>query len=369
MRVVLFAHSLVSDWNHGNAHFLRGLVSEMAREGIHASVYEPGDAWSATNLIKDQGPQALNGYKGAYPELTSHPYHLPSLDLDEALTSADVVLVHEWSDPELVKAVGTHRRLTGGYRLFFHDTHHRSVTAPQEMSRYDLSDYDGVLAFGSVIRDIYLQRGWAKRAWTWHEAADPYIFKPLDGAKQYDLVWIGNWGDEERTKELQEFLLDPVQRMGLKAKVWGVRYPDHALKSLEQAGIDYGGYLPNYDAPQVFAQARMTVHVPRRPYAEALPGIPTIRVFEALASGIPLISAPWSDREGLFNGEQDYLTVGSGAQMEAAMRSILEDPDAALYRAQHGRETILARHTCAHRLRELLEIANSVPIEMGGSLL
>ena len=29
MRVALFYHSLVSDWNHGNAHFLRGIVREL----------------------------------------------------------------------------------------------------------------------------------------------------------------------------------------------------------------------------------------------------------------------------------------------------------------------------------------------------
>ena len=29
MHVVLFCHSLASDWNHGNAHFLRGLVAEL----------------------------------------------------------------------------------------------------------------------------------------------------------------------------------------------------------------------------------------------------------------------------------------------------------------------------------------------------
>ena len=30
MRAVLFYHSLASDWNHGNAHFLRGVCSELA---------------------------------------------------------------------------------------------------------------------------------------------------------------------------------------------------------------------------------------------------------------------------------------------------------------------------------------------------
>ena len=30
MRAALFYHSLVSDWNHGNAHFLRGVVTELS---------------------------------------------------------------------------------------------------------------------------------------------------------------------------------------------------------------------------------------------------------------------------------------------------------------------------------------------------
>jgi spore maturation protein CgeB len=53
-----------------------------------------------------------------------------------------------------------------------------------------------VLAFGDVVRDLYLERGWAAARWTWHEAADTRVFRPLepDGQRR-DLVWIGNWGD------------------------------------------------------------------------------------------------------------------------------------------------------------------------------
>jgi spore maturation protein CgeB len=31
MNICLFYHSLISDWNNGNAHFLRGMVSEFIR--------------------------------------------------------------------------------------------------------------------------------------------------------------------------------------------------------------------------------------------------------------------------------------------------------------------------------------------------
>ena len=61
---------------------------------------------------------------------------------------------------------------TDQYRLFFHDTHHRSVSDPGAMAAYDLTHFDAVLAYGNVIRDKYLANGWARQAWTWHEAAD-----------------------------------------------------------------------------------------------------------------------------------------------------------------------------------------------------
>ncbi|MGH8174867.1 MAG: glycosyltransferase, partial [Steroidobacter sp.] len=46
MKFVLFYHSLVSDWNHGNAHFLRGVVSELLARGHAVDVYEPENGWS-----------------------------------------------------------------------------------------------------------------------------------------------------------------------------------------------------------------------------------------------------------------------------------------------------------------------------------
>jgi spore maturation protein CgeB len=357
VRVILFCHSLVSDWNHGNAHFLRGICGDLLSRGHDVEVYEPADAWSVRNLVAEHGQAPIEGFAQAYPHLHSRSYDLDRLDLDAALAQADLVLVHEWNDHALVKRIGQHRHANGHYKLLFHDTHHRSVTEPESMARYDLRHYDGVLAFGSVIRDLYRQHGWCERAWTWHEAADTRMFKPLPArTREGDLVWIGNWGDEERTAELHEFLLGPVKALGLKARVHGVRYPEHALASLREAGIAYGNWLPNYEAPAVFARFGVTVHVPRRPYVQALPGIPTIRVFEALACGIPLVSAPWDDCEGLFEPGTDFLVARDGRQMREHLAAVLNDPALARSLADHGRRTILARHSCAHRVDELLDI-------------
>ena len=61
MRVAFFYHSLASDWNHGNAHFLRGVVGELLARGHRVDVYEPADAWSVTQLIADPAATERRG--------------------------------------------------------------------------------------------------------------------------------------------------------------------------------------------------------------------------------------------------------------------------------------------------------------------
>jgi spore maturation protein CgeB len=351
VRVVYFTHSLVSDWNHGNAHFLRGVVSELLARGHEVDVWEPRSGWSRSNLVRDHGDRPLGEFRSAFPDLRTNLYDLESVRLDELVDGADLVLVHEWNDPWLVAELGR-LRARDDFRLLFHDTHHRKATAPEEMERYDLSEYDGVLAYGSVIAELY-----EARAWTWHEAADTRVFRPLPAIEsEAQLVWVGNWGDGERTEELAEFLLRPTRALRLRGSVYGVRYPRRAVRAIARAGLAYRGWIANHKVPELFASHRVTVHVPRRPYRERLPGIPTIRPFEALACGIPLVSAPWDDVERLFTPGEDYLVARNGRELRSLLREVLADEELAHSLAEHGRRTILARHTCAHRVDELLAI-------------
>ena len=357
MKIAIFCHSLVSDWNHGNAHFLRGIVSEFLSRNFEVNVFEPADAWSRVNMTGDHGAQTVDDFQRAFPHLHSIVYRLETLDLQSALDGVDLILAHEWNDPRLIERLGRYRRLHPAVRLFFHDTHHRVITAPGEMSRFHLDDYDGVLAYGESLRFAYLKLGWGRQVHVWHEAADVRTFKPYaSDPSEGDLVWVGNWGDDERTAELEEFLIAPVRNLGLRATVHGVRYPETALQTLASAGIACRGWLPNYRAPRVFAQYKLTVHVPRRPYVEHLRGIPTIRPFEALACGIPLVSAPWRDEEGLFRVGRDLLMARDDREMQSFIQDVLHDPALAQSMIVSGLETILARHTCRHRVDQLLAI-------------
>ena len=183
------------------------------------------------------------------------------------------------------------------------------------------------------------------------------MFRPIPGSpQQQDIVWIGNWGDNERSAEICDFLLTPAARLRPRVTtVYGVRYPEDGLGALAQAGVRYGGYLPNLQAPAEYAASRLTAHIPRQQYNAGLQGIPTIRVFEALACGIPLVSAPWQDTEHLFR-EGDFLFAHSTAAMHVAMQRLLEDPTEAAEQAARGRETVLAHHTCRHRAAQVTSI-------------
>jgi spore maturation protein CgeB len=362
----IFAHSWVSDWNHGNAHFLRGLARELIRLGHEVRCYEPLGSWSLTNLVRNEGDaaiEAIDQFRRSYPELDIHFYKEDDSFAEFAkheLRHADVVIVHEWNDPRIVNTILALKDQLH-FAALFHDTHHRAYTNPAQILQFHLHKFDGVLAFGEAIRKIYTDGFGIPRAWTMHEAADVEAFRPIASTKRNDVVWIGNWGDEERTRELDEFLIGPAAALKEhKIVVHGVRYPEDAVRKLKAAGIEYRGYIPNLKSPEVYAESKVTVHVPRRQYTNGLSGIPTIRVFETLACGIPLLCSPWTDAENLFRPGHDYLVAPDGKAMAAELAHLTRDVEARRQLADAGLQTVRARHTCRHRAEQLLDICGEL---------
>ena len=358
-RIAYFAHSLRSDWNNGNAHFLRGLLRSLGELDHTVSIFEPESEWSLENLrSEERGEESLHQFASVYSDLNVIPY-VPAIEstaLSEQLSEIDIVILHEWNPPALAAMLLALRDQLG-FRLLFHDTHHRASSSPESIAALGIDRFDGILAFGESLRRIYAERFGMTRVWTLHEAADTSVFKPLPAAhKTNDVVWIGNWGDGERSAEIERFLLEPASALpDRRFAVYGVRYPENGLTALHKAGVSYCGYLPNLVAPHTYAAARLTLHIPRQQYTAAMAGIPTIRVFEALACGIPLVSAPWQDTEGLFRAG-DFLSVRDTDEMRRAIEYLLEDPDAAAAQAARGLETVLASHTCHHRAEQLTKL-------------
>src|SRR3954469_18745035 len=123
----IFAHSWVSDWNHGNAHFLRGLARELGRLGHEVRCFEELGAWSLSNLVNNEHDRAIasiDQFRARFPMLDVRFYDRNNkFDdfLDEHLRDADFVIIHEWNDPAVANAILSYKERFK-FKALFHDT-------------------------------------------------------------------------------------------------------------------------------------------------------------------------------------------------------------------------------------------------------
>ena len=360
LRFGLFYQSVISDWNHGNAHFLRGLMRALQARGHAVTCYEQVDNWSLSHLLRI-APHAVEDFVQHFPDLRFERYSLdPGPDLErwlrERLAQTDVAIVHEWNEPGVIRLVGRVCRQLG-VRAVFHDTHYRVVLDAAYRDSLGLEQFDDILAYSPSTAQRFRDLGYSN-VHVFHEAADTTVYAPLDIPKTSDVVFVGNYGDGDRSKELEDYIFGPRYALPhLRYTLYGVRYPDEVVARLNNGlDIGYRGWLPNVLVPRVYSSARVVLHVPRRQYLELLPGTPTIRVFEALASGACLISLPWEDTDRLFQAGSDYVVARSPDEMRELIAWLCRDDAAREQVGRHGRATILARHTCGHRAEQLLEL-------------
>lgn len=357
-RFALFYQSVISDWNHGNAHFLRGLMRALQDRGHDVVCYEQVDNWSLTKLLEAQ-PGAIDAFREHFPDLRFERYALDeSLDawLASRLDEADVAIVHEWNAPAVIRLIGDLAR-TRAVRTAFHDTHYRVVLDNGYRAQLGLETYDHILAYSPSVAERFRALGFTNVEVV-HEAADTSVFFPRPVDKTTDVVFVGNYGDGDRSDELEDFVFAPrLSLPDLSYDVYGVRYPGSVLERLARdLHISYRGWVANVDVPRVYSGARIVLHIPRRQYVDLLPGTPTIRVFEALACGACLISLPWNDTDRLFRAGDDYVVAATPDEMRDAIAWLAHDDAARQRLGENGRRTILDRHTCAHRADQILRI-------------
>ena len=133
-RILYFAHSLRSDWNNGNAHFLRGLLRSMRKLGHEVTAFEPEFEWSIDNLLMEtKGARSLQCFKETYFDLDVRTYLANEADdvWHTRLQDVDVIILHEWNPPALAQLL-LRLREACGYKLLFHDTHHRASSSPEQ---------------------------------------------------------------------------------------------------------------------------------------------------------------------------------------------------------------------------------------------
>ncbi|HEY0784338.1 MAG TPA: hypothetical protein VGD62_00605, partial [Acidobacteriaceae bacterium] len=117
LRVAFFVHTMRSDWNNGNAHFLRGLARAMGSglpqdaaaqptaaqaggtvppQGHQVTVFEQEESWSMQGLLTERrGAASVEQFARVYPDVDVVAVPEGAL-LRARLAEQDVVIVHEW---------------------------------------------------------------------------------------------------------------------------------------------------------------------------------------------------------------------------------------------------------------------------------
>src|SRR3954464_15958928 len=155
---------------------MRGL----GRLGHDTVVFEPCEEWSIRNLRAEaSGDDARDQFAAEYPDLRICLYDPQAADLkaflSQSLEDFEIVILHEWNSPLLAHTLLALRDEIG-YKLLFHDTHHRASSSLEFILALGVSRFDGVLVFGEVLRAIYCNYFDIHGVWSLHEAADTTIF-------------------------------------------------------------------------------------------------------------------------------------------------------------------------------------------------
>ena len=306
----------------------------MTVDGLRAA-RRPG---ACENLLRDHGEAGLAAFAAAYPGAASR--HLrTSADRDGAAGGG-----RRPRHRARMERPGPRRRARRArgdrgarFTLLFHDTHHRAVSDPEAIRAFDLDGYDGVLAFGETLAAVYralgLGRPRLRLARGRRHAPVPSAAGGLRGARA-GLVWIGNWGDDERSAELETLPVPPRRRRSACRSTSTAcaipRRPCATLRALRRA------------LSRLAAERRRAgpVRAPPRHRARAaalLRRAPARHPDDPGVRGAGLRHPPGlralGRRENLFAPGEDFLVAARRAEMERHLRALAADAGAAAQRS------------------------------------
>src|SRR6185436_5506261 len=106
-----------------------------------------------------------------------------------------------------------------------------------------------------------------------------------------------------------------------------------------------------------YARQRFTLNVTRADMVRA-GWSPSVRLFEAAACGVPIITDAWEGLSTLFTPGEEILLASTTDDVMGYLRDIGDEERGAI--AHRARERVLDEHTATHRARDLVEAIQAV---------
>jgi spore maturation protein CgeB len=341
--IVIFGLSLSSSWGNGHATTWRALVRGLKEAGHRVTFMERDVEWYRNNRDLARADFCDLRFYGELREIEA---------MSGRIAAADAVIVGSYV-PEGAKLID----LLAGMRpafLGFYDIDTPVTLAmlsgreEQHLRLDQVPFFDVYFSFsgGPSLKRLEREFG-ARRATALHCAVDPRLYHPQQVPVDWDLGYLGTYSDD-RQPALERLLIEPARRLShMRFVVAGssypasIRWPDN-VQRIEH--VDPSRH------PSFYARQRFTLNLTRARMIAA-GWSPSVRIFEAAACGTPIISDRWEGLSALLpEGKAIVIADGSDDVVDALTR-IGADERAAI--AGRARKRVLARHTGAHRAREL----------------
>jgi spore maturation protein CgeB len=349
LRIVFLGLSITSSWGNGHATTYRALLRQLARRGHDLVFLERDVPYYATSRDLPDPPYARTHLYGSLEEL---------FDVHTAtVRGADLVVVGSYV-PDGARVGAWVCALAPGRAAFYDiDTPVTLAALARGDAAYITAplvrDYALYLSFtsGPTLRRIERELG-APAARALHCSADPEEYFPEPSARDraardaYDLGYLGTFS-RDRQDALARLLFAPARRRPRgRFVVGGAQFPPDLGWP---RNVEHVEHVPPSRHRAFYCAQRFTLNVTRREMVLA-GWSPSVRLFEAAACGVPVISDAWPGLDEFFTVGREILVARSA---DDVLRILAMPPDERAAIGARARRRLLAEHTAMHRAETL----------------
>lgn len=345
MKIVFIGLTISSSWGNGHATTYRGLLRELGAMGHEVSFLEHDKPWYQDNRDFTRSEYYQLGFYTSKNELEKN--------FSGLIQAADFVVVGSYV-PEGVEVCQWVLNTAEGVTAFYDiDTPITLQYLDEDNNQYIhpslIPGFDLYLSFsGGEVLTLLEKTYGAKRARALYCSVDPTVYFPMGLPQKWELGYLGTFSDD-RQSTVEEFLIRPAEMLeGKKFVVAGPGYPKEIHWPENVQRIEH---LAPHLHGEFYNQQRFTLNVTRQAMIK-LGYSPSVRLFEAAACGVPIISDDWKGLEGFFEKGKEIFIGRTREDITSIIKNTTEKErkkvaDAAL-------QKVMKMHTSAHRALELI---------------
>ncbi len=344
MNIVILGLSITSSWGNGHATTYRGLVRELAARGHDVTFLERDVPWYADNRDLPHPPYGQTALYSSIAELQNK--YISHIQV------ADAVIVGSYV-PDGIE-VGRWVQATATGRTAFYDIDTPVTLAALRrgdcayLSQELIPGYGLYLSFAGGPTLGVLEREFGSPcALPLYCSVDPALYFSEEQQAQWDLGYMGTYSDD-RQPPLERLMLDAARRWPTgRFCVAGPQYPDTIAWP---ANVTRVPHLPPVEHRAWYNAQRFTLNVTRADMVR-MGWSPSVRLFEAAACGVPIISDFWEGLDTFFAPGEEIIISRGPEETLGALHDLSDEERRGIGRRARAR--VLAAHTAAHRAQEL----------------